>query len=655
MSVTTSDKRITTYNPVVATTEFAALFPVFDNDDLTVLVDGVERTDFAVSATYVEGISTDAKAVFAVGIVGRVDVVSLRDPHRTNRFGFGPIPPRDLNLAFDTLESEMQEARRDIDLSVRSEYGGTLLVVANDLSDGDTLMKQGNRLVKGANAEDIANAQEYAEQAEQSKEDSAASAAAAAAAAATVPAQAAKRLIEVDIRMSEFAGGAPLNGIDDDSAAIQAAINYFKPYAQYGAGSGNPGVYIRIPRGKVRIDAAPINMTAAHGVSLKGEGYNSTCLKGSANQPTIVATDVAAAPLTQAGVLDLTIEGPGAAQTLADGIKWGANNNCRINARIWSSRNALSLANSWSTLLDAVRIDGQGGVANYNGLYQRDGELAVLENALEIRGGLIQGCLNYGYRGESICGTKVFGLEVLGCGNTGVYLGDSPGGKELKWFSWVGGLIDTCPDLLVVSKGTSTVAELLHFSGLWMGYASDPVGAGIGADFRDISNFTFSADILNNVVHALNLQNCVGANVQIDTIGMYDRKNSGGAAIIVNGTTDSRLILGRLKKNAGSPSTTAIVEQNSAARNKYIGANADGNIVLLPNNRSRTLGCRETISGVSQDTAESMPQIEFAQLPVATTEFLGRTYMVRNTGRGHRPAFCDGTQWRFVSDDAVVT
>ncbi len=90
MSVTTSDKRITTYNPVVATTDFAALFPVFDNYDLTVLVDGVERTDFAVSATYVEGVSTDAKAVFAVGIVGRVDVVSLRDPHRTNRFGFGP-------------------------------------------------------------------------------------------------------------------------------------------------------------------------------------------------------------------------------------------------------------------------------------------------------------------------------------------------------------------------------------------------------------------------------------------------------------------------------------------------------------------------------------------------------------------------------------
>ncbi|KVK43567.1 hypothetical protein BCY90_17445 [Agrobacterium deltaense] len=85
MSVTTFNKRITTYNPVVATTEFAALFPVFDNDDLTVLVDGVERTDFAVSATYVEGVSTDAKAVFAVGIVGRVDVVSLRDPHRTNR------------------------------------------------------------------------------------------------------------------------------------------------------------------------------------------------------------------------------------------------------------------------------------------------------------------------------------------------------------------------------------------------------------------------------------------------------------------------------------------------------------------------------------------------------------------------------------------
>lgn len=124
MSITSADDRRTRYNPVVATTDFAADFPVFDNDDIKVYVDGVERDDFAVTATYVEGISTDAKAVFAVGVTGTVDVVGYRDPHRTNRFSSGaPVPPRDLNLAIDTLEGEAQEARRDIERAVKTDYG----------------------------------------------------------------------------------------------------------------------------------------------------------------------------------------------------------------------------------------------------------------------------------------------------------------------------------------------------------------------------------------------------------------------------------------------------------------------------------------------------------------------------------------------------
>lgn len=664
----TDDPRYRRYTAGAGQAVFPVPFPFLQDEDLGIYLQTApsEYTLFPPETYILTGAGDPAGGTLTFNsprtagdiilVLGEAILDRLSSIVRDGRFSSSLI-----DSELDRVKIIEQEFRRDAQRAMKVDYGGDGVTLASDLEDGDTLMKQGDRLVKGANAADIANAQEYAAQAHAGADAAAVSAEAADDArqaavdiVATVPAEAAVRVIEVDIRMSEFAGGAPLNGIDDDSAAIQAAIDYFKPYSQYGAVHGNPGVYIRIPRGQVRIDAASVNMTAAHGVSLKGEGHNVTTLKGSANQPTIVATDVAAAPLTQAGVLDLTIEGPGAAQTLADGIKWGANNNCRINARIWSSRNALSLANSWSTLLDAVRIDGQGGIACYNGIYQRDGELAVAENALEIRGGMIQGCLNYGYRGECITGTKVFGLEVVGCGTTGVYLGDSPGGKELKWFSWVGGLIDTCPDLLVVSKGTSTVAELLHFSGLWMGYASDPVGAGIGADFRNIQKFTFSADIIVNTVHALNLQGCVDANVQIDTISMYDRKNSGGAAIIVNGTTNSRLYLGSMRKNVGSPSTTAIIEQNGAARNRYFGADADGNIVPLAGNRSRVIGCRETISGVSQDSAENMPQIEFAQLPVATAEFLGRTYIVRNTGRGHRPAFCDGAQWRFVSDDAVV-
>lgn len=124
MSITSPDDRISTYEPVVATNEFAAQFPVFDNDDIKVFVDGEERDDFAVSATYAEGISNDAKAVFAVGVTGTVQVVGVREPRRTNRFKDGaPLPTRDQNLALDTLEAEVQEARRDMGRAAKSAYG----------------------------------------------------------------------------------------------------------------------------------------------------------------------------------------------------------------------------------------------------------------------------------------------------------------------------------------------------------------------------------------------------------------------------------------------------------------------------------------------------------------------------------------------------
>ncbi|WP_426227416.1 tail fiber domain-containing protein [Pararhizobium sp. DWP3-4] len=126
MSITSPDDRISEYNPVVATTDFPAGFPVFDNDDIAVYLDGVERVDFTISATYVEGVSINARAVFAVGITGKVEVVGSRDPRRTNLFqAGGALPIRDQNLALNTIVAEIQEARRDIERSFKVPYGVT--------------------------------------------------------------------------------------------------------------------------------------------------------------------------------------------------------------------------------------------------------------------------------------------------------------------------------------------------------------------------------------------------------------------------------------------------------------------------------------------------------------------------------------------------
>lgn len=150
MSITAPDDRISEYNPVVSTTEFPATFPIFDNDDLKVFVEGEERDDFAVSATYVEGISSNARAVFASGLTGKIQVVGARDPRRTNRFISGaPLPIRDVNLALDTVEAEVQEIHRQVERAHKAPFG----------VDGGVF-----------NADDVANAEAYAEQAKSARD-----------------------------------------------------------------------------------------------------------------------------------------------------------------------------------------------------------------------------------------------------------------------------------------------------------------------------------------------------------------------------------------------------------------------------------------------------------------------------------------------------
>ncbi|ACE93039.1 hypothetical protein RHECIAT_CH0004110 [Rhizobium etli CIAT 652] len=166
MSITTPDDRISTYNPVVATTQFAATFPIFDNADLGVLVDDVERFDFTVTATYTDGISNDAKAVFSIGVTGQVMVFGKRAPRRSSRFLNGaPLPIRDQNLALDTLEAEMQEASRDIKRSVKVPAGSTGYSIFDDIADGSLLCIDGDEIKGGPSYAGITDAVSDAQQA----------------------------------------------------------------------------------------------------------------------------------------------------------------------------------------------------------------------------------------------------------------------------------------------------------------------------------------------------------------------------------------------------------------------------------------------------------------------------------------------------------
>jgi hypothetical protein len=167
-------------------------FKIFDIADVDVWTrpDAADVwTEADVTVTKTVGDAFDTFSItfpYTVPATTRFKVVSRRTHERTAGVENGT------RLDMTALEKELskqgtvlQELRRDVDRGVQVQFGPGL-IMADDLDDGDTLMKSGTRLVKGANAADITLAQGYAAAAGDSADAAAIFAAAASASAAGV-------------------------------------------------------------------------------------------------------------------------------------------------------------------------------------------------------------------------------------------------------------------------------------------------------------------------------------------------------------------------------------------------------------------------------------------------------------------------------------
>ncbi len=130
-------------------------FQIFDNEDIVVYVKAEAETDFVkldVVVAKVSGLSFD---FFTIGFPAPVPsttefvVSSERVAERSAGVKKGTL------LDMTALEKELskqasvqQETRRDIGRAIMAEFGGSPLMLAADLQDGDVLMKSGARIVK---------------------------------------------------------------------------------------------------------------------------------------------------------------------------------------------------------------------------------------------------------------------------------------------------------------------------------------------------------------------------------------------------------------------------------------------------------------------------------------------------------------------------
>lgn len=107
---------------------------MFDNDDLRVSVNGESVTSYTVSATYIEGISTDAVVnLSGPGVTGDVIVKGLRLPRRTDQYKNGaPLKIQDHNYSLNRIEVTLQEVRRDSDQNSSGLAGEILARIQGD-------------------------------------------------------------------------------------------------------------------------------------------------------------------------------------------------------------------------------------------------------------------------------------------------------------------------------------------------------------------------------------------------------------------------------------------------------------------------------------------------------------------------------------------
>ena len=120
MSLPTST-RYKKYEPVVTTTDYLVTFPLFDDDDLEVRVDGVVTEAFSVNATYTNGRSDDAEIVLAVGVTDvDVEIYGKRVPRRDNDYASNsPQLGENLQRDIEATTAVQQEQARDFNRSIK--------------------------------------------------------------------------------------------------------------------------------------------------------------------------------------------------------------------------------------------------------------------------------------------------------------------------------------------------------------------------------------------------------------------------------------------------------------------------------------------------------------------------------------------------------
>lgn len=371
--------------------------------------------------------------------------------------------------------------------------------------------------------------------------------------------------------------GAVGDGVADDTAAIQAAIDAYKPFPQFATG----GVEIFFPRGVYRLTAS-IDLTGCRGLSLSGAGTQVTELRATGNFPVIKSLNTAASPMADATIKDFTIRGGGNSLSNAHGVETLHTNGCTIsNLVIYGCKRGLSLTQSWQYHVENVDAHGGGADRCDIGVYLGASNFPAdpIDNAVTAYNLTVKDCITAGFRIINAQGSKFVSCEAGACG-IGWHIGDPPTGTvQCQWMHVDNCLADSCSGYnWLISKGNASELSQLQFSNCWSG------NTGTGTDLIKIvgaNDLVFSNwQLIRSPDHCINIENSQRISWSNFQCLDYNRSNAGKHAIRVHNSSNISFFGGMVSNPLYSFANSAFIESGSSSFNTFELPVADGGSVL---------------------------------------------------------------------------
>lgn len=262
--------------------------------------------------------------------------------------------------------------------------------------------------------------------------------------------------------------GADPTGATDSLAAIQAAVDYAAPYAEF----ATDGIQVYLPPGVYEVSNS-INLSQRPGVHLVGAGQKATEIAATSNNPVIKYTGSSTNVTNASGIRSMTIRGFDNAQTNSYGIYSSWTNSCNIqDLIIFGCYAGLYFEHVWQTNVSNVHMYGGGADRCTYGVYMAASTVTNIDNAIIAYNVNVQNCLHTGFRIINGQGSKFTACEAGGNPMLhGWYIGNPPSGTvECKWIHFNGCLGDsTSQAAWLLRKGTAIELSEMQFSNCWAG------------------------------------------------------------------------------------------------------------------------------------------------------------------------------------------